>query len=758
MLAWIGRIIAVCFCVGLMACSAAAVWVCNYVTTATAEDKLLLNLDNLEQSQSSIVYTQHYDADDQGIGDWYESQVFKSPNSHRLKVELAEIPVNLQNAFICTEDKDFWEHHGVSFKRTITAALNELSGNRLLGSKQGASTLEQQLIKNILDDDESDGWEGIQRKMREIYRAWNLDNLYSKETILENYLNTISFTGTLQGVQTAAKEYFDKDVSELSLPECAVIASITKNPTKYNPYTNPEELIGRRNHVLDNMYEQGKISESDHAAAVAAPLVMAEKSDDEVKTSSSNQSYYEDAIFKTLTEQIMEKEGISEKAAQNLIYTGGFQIYSCENPDLQASMEKIMVTDADKYFPAGWKEEEVKELRDYDIPVYAEDGVTLKTKTNEDGSVSYFRKVRTQAAMATMDYDGNVRAIVGGIGEKQADLGLNRATDAPRQCGSTMKPIGPYALAIEYGLYNWSSMLNDSPLYAKEDMKVRNDEYCRAHGLSGLSDEALKAYPAAWRDWPRNYGNSYSYQDVPLYVGLYKSLNTIAARVGETVGHDKIYNFAKNTLNMSTLVPEDNSLASMILGSQSYGVTTLDLAAAYQIFYDGTYNTPRFYTEVYDSDGNLYLEADMSEYQALTPETARIMNRLLRNVLTVGTAAGKTPTGGNMEAIGKTGTASDWKDFSFVGLTPYYVTATWWGYDDPAKMKSLGSTKNCSSAWKALMDDVQKDMNSKKFPTADGVVSAAFCQETGLLANPGCPSKGTGYYKRDDLPGHCDMH
>ena len=743
----------------MVAGSAAAVWVCDYVTTATAEDRLLLNLDNLKQSQSSIVYKQHYDEEGNGVGDWYESVVFKSPNSHRLKVELSRIPENLQNAFICTEDKDFWDHHGVSIKRTFVAALNELSGNKLLGSRQGASTLEQQLIKNLLQDDDVHGWDGIKRKLREIYRAWNLDNMYSKETILENYLNTISFTGTLQGVQTVAKEYFGKDVSQLSLPECAVIASITKNPMKYNPYTNPEELMHRRNLVLDNMYNQGKISETDWKAAKQAPLVMAEEGTGEVEYTSDVQSYYEDAVFDSLTKQIMEKEGISKQAAQNLIYTGGFQIYSCEDPDLQRSMENVMMNPGDKYFPAGWREEEVTKLEDYDIPVYEKDGVTLKTKTAEDGSTLYYRKVRTQAAMVTMDYDGNVRGVVGGIGEKTTDLALNRATDAPRQCGSTMKPIGPYALGIEYGLYNWSSMLNDSPLYSKADMKVRDDDYCRRHGLSRLSDEALKAYPGAWRDWPRNYGNTYSYQDVPLYVGLYKSLNTIAARVGETVGHDKIYNFAKNTLNMSTLVPEDNSLASMIMGSQSYGVTTLDLTAAYQIFYDGTYNTPRFYTEVYDAEGNLYLEADESEYQALTPETARIMNRLMRNVMTVGTAGRVgTPKAGGMEAIGKTGTASDWRDFSFVGLTPYYVTATWWGYDSPAKMKGLGSTANCGKAWRALMEDVQKDMVTKEFPTADGVITATFCQDTGLLANAGCPRKGTGYYKKDDLPGHCDMH
>ena len=743
-----------------MACAVAAVWVCNYVTTATAEDKLLLNLDNLEQSQSSIVYKQHYDAEGKGVGDWYESTVFKSPDSHRLKVELSRIPENLQNAFICTEDKDFWNHHGVNFKRTLAAAINEYTPIKLFSSKQGASTLEQQLIKNLLNDDDASGIEGAKRKLREIYRAWNLDNMYSKQTILENYLNTISFTGTLQGVQTAAKEYFNKDVSQLSLPECAVIASITKNPTKYNPYTNPEKLIARRNLVLKNMYLQGKISESDYEAAKASPLVLAEEEKQEIVTSSSNQSYYEDAIFQDLTKKIMEKEGVSKKAAQNLIYTGGFKIYSNEDPDLQLSMETIMLNQDDKYFPAGWKEEEVAKLEDYDIPVYAEDGVTLKTKKKEDGSEVYFRKVRTQASMVTMDYDGNVRAITGGLGEKKTDLSLNRATEAPRQCGSTMKPIGPYALAIEYGLYNWSSMLNDSPLYAKEDMKVRNDDYCRKHGLSGLSDQALKAYPAAWRDWPRNYNNQYSYQDIPVYEGLYRSLNTIAARVGETVGADKIFNFAQNVLNMSTLVPEDNSLASMVLGSQSYGVTTLDLAAAFQIFYDGTYNTPNFYTEVYDADGSLYLEADESEYQALTPETARIMNRLLRNVMTVGTARGGTPSGGNMEAVGKTGTANDHKDFSFVGLTPYYVTATWWGYDQARNMKEmgLGSTRNCVNAWKALMNDVQSDMTHKDFPTAEGVVTAAFCRETGLLANPGCPNQDTGYYKKSDMPGHCDIH
>ena len=754
-LRWFFRIIATLFCLGVMAGCALAVCMVFYVVQATAGDGDLLDLDQIELSQSSVVV-----ATDPDTGAQIEYATLRSSSSHRMWVDLEQIPQYLQYAFICTEDKDFYSEPGFNLKRTVGAMINEYIVP-IYSSKQGASTIEQQLIKNLTDDDSASGIEGALRKLREIYRAYTLYRNYSKETILEAYLNTISFTGTIQGVQTAALEYFGKEVDQLTLWECAAIASITKNPTNYNPRTNPENLINRRNFVLYNMWDQGVITEEIYREAVAQPLVLAEE--EASATTATNNSYFTDALFEEVVADIMDKEGITEAAAQQLLYTGGFTIEATVNPKIQAQMEQLMLNTDDAYFPAGWHEEEVSALAEDDIPVYNDDG-TLKTATADDGTVTYFRNVRTQAAMVMLDYDGNVVAMVGGLGEKTRDLTLNRAYDVTRQTGSAIKPIGAYALGIEYGLVNWSTMLNNSPLYLKSDMVIRDDDYCRRNGLSGLSDEALRAYPNAWRSWPKNYGGNYGdNQDVPLWNGLARSLNTIAVRVGDLVGASTIFNFVYNTLQLDTLDPvNDVGLAPMVMGSQTHGVTPMALAAAFQIFYDGQYTTPRLYTRVLDRDGNIYLESNATSYQALTPQTATIMNQLLQNVLysSAGTAGGRYPTAGNMRSFGKTGTTTDERDLWFVGGTPYYVTAVWWGYDSPYDMtNTLGSqakTRVCVEAWKALMNTVQEGYEPREFPMAEGVVQRSYCTESGLLATAGCPGTAVGYYKADDLPAACN--
>ena len=729
-LRFIGRTVATVLCLGIMLGSVVAVGMVFYVVQATANDGDLLDLDNIQLSQSSMVV-----ATDPDTGAQVEYATLRSSNSHRVWADLEQIPSNLQYAFICTEDKDFYSEPGVNFKRTIGAMINEYL-LPIYSSKQGASTLEQQLIKNLTDDNSASGIDGALRKVREIYRALCLSRSYSKETILEAYLNTISFTGTIQGVQTAANEYFNKDVSQLSLWECATIASITKNPTNYNPYTNPENLIHRRNFIMYNMWQQGVISEEDYRNGAAQPLVLAEE--DSGKKPSTVTSYFTDALFNEVVQDIMTKEGISESEAQKLLYTGGFTIEATVNTKLQSQMENLMLNTDDAYFPAGWHEEEVTSISDDDVQVFNEDG-TPKTRTGEDGTVYYYRNVRTQAAMVTLDYDGNVLAIAGGLGEKTKSLSLNRAYNVERQTGSTIKPIGAYALGIEYGLVNWSTMLNNSPLYQKQDMIIRDEDYCRKNGLMGLSDKQLRAYPNAWRSWPRNYGGNYGDgSDLPLWNGLARSLNTIAVRVGDLVGASNIFNFVYNTLQLNTLDPtNDVGLAQMVMGSQTKGVTPMALAAAFQIFYDGEYTTPHLYTRVLDREGNIYLENNATSYQALTPDTAYVMNRLLKNVLfsSVGTASGRYPNSNGMEAFGKTGTASDEKDLWFVGGTPYYVTAVWWGYDAPYDMtktlsKQQAKTRTCVMAWKALMEQAQADLPYKAFPTSAGVVERRYCTQT----------------------------
>ena len=746
-LRFIGRTIATLICLGIMAGSLVAVGAVYYVVQATANDGDLLDLDNIELSQSSVVM-----ATDPDTGAQVEYATLRSSNSHRVWADLEQIPTNLQYAFICTEDKDFYNEPGVNFKRTIGAMVNEYL-LPIYSSKQGASTLEQQLIKNLTDDKSASGIEGALRKLREIYRALCLSRSYSKETILEAYLNTISFTGTIQGVQTAANEYFNKDVSQLTLWECATIASITKNPTNYNPYTNPENLINRRNFLMYNMWQQGVISEEDYRNAAAQPLVLAEEED--TKKNSSVTSYFTDALFTELVQDIMDKENISESEAQKLLYTGGFTVESTVNTKVQSAMENLMLNTDDAYFPAGWHEEEVTSISDDDVQVMNEDS-TPKTRTGDDGTVYYYRNVRTQAAMVTLDYDGNVIAIVGGLGEKNKSLSLNRAYSVTRQTGSTIKPIGAYALGVEYGLVNWSTMLNNSPLYQKQDMVIRDEDYCRKNGLMGLSDKQLRAYPNAWRSWPRNYGGNYGdNSDVPLWNGLARSLNTIAVRVGDLVGASNIFNFVYNTLQLNTLDPvNDVGLAQMVMGSQTHGVTPVQLANAYSVFRDGVYRPALYYTKVTLADGSTYLDPAQDSYavQAVSPQTAYIMNRLLRGVLTApgGTARGMAPAG-EMEAAAKTGTTTDYRDFTFVGLTPYYVTAGWWGYDVPADLSQQGvrTGKPLQTLWRDYMQQAQEGLPYLEFPVPEGVVARRYDPATGCLV----PSGGAvGYYTEDNLP------
>ena len=765
-------------CLCIMAASVGGVLLSMYIVQVTADDGETLDLDNQKNRQTSIIYDIN--------GNEYASL---SRNENRIWRELSAMPENLQNAVIAIEDKNFRTEPGINLKGTIGAALNAFTGNRIWGTNRGASTLEQQLIKNLTGDNEQDNM----RKVREIFRALGLDNKYSKETILEAYLNTIPLTGIIHGMEAGSIEYFGKHVEDLTLAECATLASITKNPTKYNPATNPEELIKRRNHVLYEMYTQGYITEAEFNAAKAETVTLTEKtSTTENATRSSSNSWFTDALYNQLLTQLQEDLNYTKDEAQELIFSGGLRIYSTVDPTVQAGIEKTMYNE-DDLIPALWHEEPVC-LRDYPadssswdevqydeatglpitkdgyavygqeaIPVYAdEEGTTLKMGTSTDPDypndtteyLCVYEKVRTQAAMATLDYDGNILGIGGGIGEKKYDLGFNRAT-SPHQTGSTMKPIGAYALALDYKLINYSSQILDSPYYSAEDKKVLKDQYI---GVMSPFSEAAQSRSDVWRAWPTNYGGAGGQGNPMLvYDALQQSYNTVAVWVGDMVGVDYLYNFVHDTLECSYINAEnDMDLGPLVLGSQSSGLTVVQLAGAYTMFNTGTFTTPHYYTEITDYQGNMILDNNkyINTTQAISADTAYIMNRMMWNVLhsRKGTAYGKAPDG-EMDSVAKTGTTSNYKDYTFAGLTPYYVTAIWWGCDRPTEMDTLGKAgRNASPiqyAWKALMEDLQADLPVKEFAKGENVVEKHFDTSTGAIISSG---GSVGYYTEDNLP------
>ena len=772
-----------------MACSVAAVLLSMYVVQVTADPEGLLDIESRRTAQSTILFDRN--------GNEYDT--LTSGNSSSIWRALTDIPENLQHAVIAIEDKDFYDEIGVNFKRTIAAALNELTGQRLLGSQQGASTLEQQLVKNLTEDDAVD----YGRKFREIFRAIGMSNRYSKETILEAYLNTVPLTGVIEGVEAGARTYFGKSVEELTLAECATLASISKNPTGYNPATNPENLLTRRNHVLWEMLDQGYITQEEYDAATAETVTLVENpAATEDVAVSSNYSYFTEAVIEELTRDIRAAYGYeSDAEAQNYIFTAGLRVYTTVDPAVQSAVENLMLNEPDEYgnelFPALWHEEELETsipagseyttdenglplnpadengnaravFLDEDIPIYNNDG-TLKTgtyqKTDENGNVTgeymtFYRNVRTQAAIAVVSSDlehkGEVIAVGGGLGEKTVDRGINRAME-PHQTGSSMKPIAAYCLGIDEGWINFSSPLEDGPLYSKESKKMLDEDRVRALGLPLDPYSPLnQARSDVWRDWPTNFDGMGGKGDIMLvYDAIRQSFNTIAVKVGAMVGADAMYDFVTETLGLRYIDESDADLAPLVLGSQYQGLTVVELANAYTMFTDGNYSTAHFYTRVEDMNGNPVLDMTkiVSNTQAIEPETGVIMNRLLSNVWrSPGTANGMKPETEGIDAVGKTGTTTDFKDFTFAGLTPYYSVAVWWGYDRPYDMSTVKYNvdgKPTQRAFKYLMEEVQAGLPAKEFYTNDNVIKAQFNTSTGSIISSGGM---TGYYTADNMP------
>ena len=683
-------------CLGVMAGSAVLVAITMYLVDVTREDEKFLNLTNLQLSLTSIIYYE-----DTETGEYEEYQRLDG-SENRIWVDLEDIPQHVIDAYIAVEDKDFYDHHGVDIVGTVAAMVNEYTPIKLFSSKRGASTITQQLVKNLTMDNSGSGIEGAFRKVREIYRAFALEKQYTKDEILEAYLNTLRLSHNWAGVQAGANNYFGKDVSELTIAEAASIAGITKNPSVYNPYSHPENNIDRRDDILYFMHQQGKISTEDYEAALAEELVL----NQEIRSKSFVNSYFTDMVIDQVTEDLMEKFNISRSEASNMIQEDGLKIYSTVDPKVQSAMEKVMLNEP------------------------GSNGRTLfPTKENTYTNAAGEKVTQTpQAAMVSVDYEGRIVGVVGGLGEKTEERVLNRAVDSLRQTGSTMKPIGAYGPALEYDYIHYSTALFDDYIQEIED----------------------KNEPSGKRQWPRNYNGEYTMQLTPVCYALAKSWNTIAVRTLMLMGVETSYDFLVNSVGISSLTEADKDWAPLALGGLNQGITPLEMAAAYAIFGNaGKYIEPYCYTTVEDSSGEVILENKITSVQALSEETAYIMNRMMRNVLTYGTGGGLAPK--YTDAVGKTGTATDDKDHWFIGVTPYYSTAVWMGYDNPATLIVNYGTHAPTTAWKQVTEAVHKDLPKKPFKVSKDVEMLNYCPITGNIANANCPDQQPGYYKKSTL-------
>ncbi len=742
----------------------------QYVVEVTSNDEELLDLENFSMAQTGYFMALNPDNPNaKEENDYIEHQQLVG-DENRTWVSISEVPQDLINAVVATEDREFWDHHGVNITRTALALINEVIP--IEGMYGGASTITQQLVKNLTDDDvvEEDGdrTAGYLRKLREIFRAWGLENSYSKEMILESYLNTIGLSGRIAGVEAGAQTYFDKSVSELTLAECATIAGITQAPTYYSPLANPDNALERRNDVIYFMQVAGYITEAEAEEVYDMPLGIAERKQTASNsgTTSGVFSYAVDKAYTDVLDDLQEQKGWSYDIARQYLYNGGLRIYLTVDLNVQEALDNIMVTGYDE---GGFFMDEER------FPNYASRMTVTEEVVNDAGLVIGYQDVLPQAAVAVVNYEGELIATSGGIGEKTSSLSLNRAIGelrrdevgnlvldengiplvdgTLRQVGSTMKSVGAYAIGIDHGIISYSKMVLDSPVQARDQYNPTIDP------VTG----------AIVKDWPRNASGTYREAKIPVAAALAESTNTVAVQVGTWVGTQQMFEFMTETLQLSGLVyPNDVDLGPLVLGSQTHGVSAYEMAGAYAMFGGeenyGLHTSLHSYVRVEDAKGNIVLEPEITTVQAISSEAGYVMNRMLSNVVSDTSVLGVYPTArgmapeGEMDAIGKTGTTTDHKDRWFIGATPYYVTSVWWGYDQDHTLSNWGvssSTHIGANVWKALMEDVQAELEYKEFPPMpEGVQELAYCSTTGNLASEGCPV-AMGYYTSNGIPEQC---
>ena len=702
---------------------------------STMRGKVEVYLDEFETKVSTELYSQ-----DPDTGEWVMYQTLYLNSENRIWTDLEDIPKYLQKAAIAIEDKRFEKHHGVDWKGTTRAIVYTLFGKNV----QGGSTITQQLVKNVTGDNEVT----VKRKITEIYRALELEKRYEKDEILEAYLNEVFFGQSCYGVVTASRMYFNKDVSDLTLAECASLMGITNNPSMYDPTLSSwtrENNRERQLTILGAMLEQGKISQEEYDEAKAEDIVFSNgftisgkyvgsdgtvtdlepeepstddtesPADEEEPTIKGRYSWFTEAMIGDVADALVEKYGITDKVRDNgttytayeqawdMVHGKGYKIYTTQNPKYQKIAEDVCY--------------------DLDNIPYTSSYTNSAGEQVED---------QLQIALTIVDpTNGYVVAMIGGAGEKQADRVWNWAVNA-RQCGSAIKPVSTYAPALDDGTINGASVIDDYPMLLNGDV------------------------------WPRNA--NWRYQGLTaLHKALAQSLNTCAVRTNLAYGVDRSYEFLVNKLGFENLTYTDSQqVGNMALGGFEKGVTTEEMAAAYAAFVnEGVYTKPRTFVRVEDANGNVILENEAQSTVAMKNTTAAIINHLLQEAALNGTGYEAQFSG--MHIAGKTGSTNSNKDRYFVGYTPYYSCAVWAGYEHNQRIVASGNP--CSAIFRKVMSAIHEELPDKDFFSCAGLTSVAVCADSGMLASENCALdvRGSRVYTAlvaaDNAPtSGCTMH
>lgn len=700
-------------------------------------------------------------------------QKLTAPNSNRMPVTLDKIPKDLQNAVVAIEDERFYEHNGIDIRGILRAgAKGILNGGNF---SEGASTITQQLLKNNVFT----GWtnestvQRFTRKIQEQYLALQLEKHTSKKVILENYLNTINLGNGNYGVQAAAQDYFGKDVSELTLSECTVIAGISQNPTRFNPAVNPEENTKRRVMVLDHMLDQEYISKEQYDECLADNVyeriqqVAQQQQEDENKV----YSYFIDELTEQVVKDLQEQRGYTESQAYNALYSGGLRIYTTQDPIIQqicdeeyanpnnfpAGSQVLLDYRLTVKHPNGDQENYSKEmLQDYFIQ-NENQNFTLLFNSQEDAQAhvdAYKASIladgsqvvaevanfipQPQSSICIIDqYTGYVKAIVGGRGQKSSSLTLNRATNTLRQPGSTFKPLATFAAALNEGGMTLADTFEDTPYKYKDGTPLYNYDHAY-HGTVSIRTAIQESY------------------NIPTV----KAMEKITPALG--VEYLKKFGFT-SILDTQTEIPagsgdyfSDVNLPTA-LGGITKGVSNLELTAAYAaIANNGTYIKPVFYTKILDSEGNVVIDNTPEKTTVIKPSTAYLLTSAMEDVVKKGT--GKRLKLNNMPVAGKTGTTDNYKNLWFAGYTPYYTCAVWAGYDDNTVLPSGTARTYQQTLWRTIMQRIHNELPSKEFEMPSTVEKTSICTKTGLLATYSCRSV-TEYFDTETLPKqYCNGH